>query len=276
MALRVATSHVRVPAKGARLHKLLCGVTPSKPHLPLMQRCAKQMTLQALGAMGLSRDYFHSDFLSGARTVLGHLSDGILPRMQWESASFNGFKGAEVLERSLQGFWLDALRSLEVEGLELRWELEAITEASLSELHMVCGHRRSMCPAQAAANEDAFRAAYAGHTVVLRGKRRLATARDCLSAVTAAGATLSADVLLTARQTVALQRRGSEGEVVAAQFDEAAQHVLRLEAEIECTPSPYGKGLGMLQIDETRGWVVSDLNVGLDGNCAAMDLPRHE
>eukprot|EP00928_Gymnodinium_smaydae_P037172 TRINITY_DN25843_c0_g1_i1.p1 TRINITY_DN25843_c0_g1~~TRINITY_DN25843_c0_g1_i1.p1 ORF type:complete len:272 (-),score=39.69 TRINITY_DN25843_c0_g1_i1:71-886(-) len=270
MAFRAATSKIPVPQKGGRLLQHLRGLNVATPQPSLAMRFSQQMTFQLLGSAGLSRQYFDNDFLEGASATLLHLASDVLPAAMSadKSVSSRNSLEADTMEAALDQYFAEAIASLRDEGLELQWNIEEITGLSLGGLQLVYGMRRSR---KSVPTEGSFRSEFSGHVVVLDGPKRHASARDAFESHRQ-GATLCADAIVTAKQTVMLRRTDS-GEVLAGHFDEGANHKLRLEAELFGVEPPFG-GIWLLQFDSERGWLASDLNSCLDGNCVAAALPE--
>merc|ERR1711933_698628 len=107
--------------------------------------CKRHLTLQQLAPFGLSRSYFHGDFLDGACTALMHLASDALPAMSTaepERCGANG-DGTAGLEKALVRYLNDALASFQEEQLELVWDVEDVSSATLGSLQLVAGMRRS-------------------------------------------------------------------------------------------------------------------------------------
>eukprot|EP00927_Polykrikos_kofoidii_P069336 TRINITY_DN64772_c0_g1_i1.p1 TRINITY_DN64772_c0_g1~~TRINITY_DN64772_c0_g1_i1.p1 ORF type:complete len:259 (+),score=44.49 TRINITY_DN64772_c0_g1_i1:215-991(+) len=256
MAFKAAVSKVSVPTAGARLLKTLHGLPNlgGFPHLRLAERSHRFCVLHLLGRAGLPPAYFNDDFLAGASGAFKHFNNTMMSP---------GILGTEQgVEPSFGTFCSEARQSLADAELEIQWKLEDVTEISLGSVGLVYGVRRSQGLPQ---NEwAAGRATYLGLTVVFRGEQRRVIARD--------GATIFADALIKAKQTVTLQKK-SNGSVLAGQFDDAAIHCLRLEAEL-IQEGGEGAHPWHLRFDDDRGWSISDLNGALGGNSVAAPLPE--
>jgi len=272
MVFRAATARVKLPQAGGNLSRLLRGSVDQRPAPSLHELCRRQLTLQLLGPFGLSRSYFNGDFLDGACAALTHFASDVLPAMSVAAPEQCGADGNAIsgLEAALARHLNDALTSLQEEELELVWEVEDVSSAALGSPHIVFGMRRSTH----ARSTDAFQSIFTGQTVVLQGEKRQATLTDYLSSYER-GATLAVDVDLTARQNVIVRRR--QGETIAGTFNDAARHCLRLEADLVATGEPeqlFGMDLSQLELDIERGWVISDINEWLAGNCVAKEIPK--
>lgn len=292
--MRAAVSKIKVPAAGARLASVLRGVgeEPSPLAAVGMRGWWRQkMDFGVAGGLGFTGgpDYFYGDFLAGAMGALQHLADGVVPtERSRRSAASSGAAAASdagdsdsVVDVALRRHFQEAMLALDGEGLQLRWELEEVSMASFGGMSWVFGARRHpLTPPR----DQMVRSLLGSHVLVAPAAESLGgpSPLTYLHASTRRGATLSVDAVLTARQTVVLKCKDS-GEVVAATFDEAARHHLRLEADV----APQGVGReGEAEdrspaelwqqrplFDEERGWLVSDLNACLAGNCVASSLP---
>mmetsp|Transcript_47206 Transcript_47206/g.119503 ORF Transcript_47206/g.119503 Transcript_47206/m.119503 type:complete len:293 (+) Transcript_47206:93-971(+) len=292
--MRAAVSKIKVPAAGARLAKLLRGVGQEPSPLAATNPIGgwrQSLDLRLAKELGFpgGYDYFHGDFLAGAMGALQHLAGDALPmerrRCQENTVSSSSMLGSDagdfdsVVDAALRRTFQEGLRSLEDEGLELRWELEEISMASFGGALFVFGARRHPpSPPQ----EPLVRTSLGPHLLVAPVAEGFSSPLVCLQASALRGATLCVDAVLIAKQTVVLKRK-ADGEVIAATFDEAARHCLRLEADL-ATPrrgasqelSPADLWTGRPLFNEERGWLVSDLNSGLSGNCVAKALQKAE
>lgn len=262
MTIRAATAKVAVPARVARLTHVCRGLDSGSGQLSTAKTLARSVTIAMLRVIGFPRGYFKGDFLEGAGFAFRHLAA--------TSREYRAPPGSGV-EARLHRHFADEMEHAVDEGFDVEWTVEDVTAAELGAVNIVYGARRSQ-----ALKTGAFRMAYGGHTLVLRGERRPPSATECLASQRH-GATLCAEALLQARQTVILRKRGAD-EVLAGHFDEAAWHRVRLEAELEGMAPPEGleSAPWRLRFDDERGWAVSDLNLTLDGNCPAATLPEAE
>lgn len=260
--MRAATAKVAVPARAARLSQLFRGLDVGDGQLSMAGTCARSVTIAMLRVIGFPGGYFKGDFLDGASFAFQHLA---------ATTQQHGATPSSGVEARLQRYLADEMEHVVGSDLEVEWTVENVTAAELGAVSIVYGVRRSQTLAT-----GAFRTAYGGHTLVLRGEQRPPSATECLAAQRH-GATLCVDALLQAKQTVVLRRRGAD-DTLAGHFDEAAWHRVRLEAELEGVAPPEGleSAPWRLCFDEERGWAVSDLNSALDGNCPAATLPEVE
>mmetsp|Transcript_1914 Transcript_1914/g.3866 ORF Transcript_1914/g.3866 Transcript_1914/m.3866 type:complete len:248 (+) Transcript_1914:2-745(+) len=224
----------------------------------------RQLTLYYLHRhAGFSKGYFHNEFLDGAGQALTHAAD-VLP------GSVN------ILDKALQQIWSDGVRETQEAGLRLAWKIEEVTAASLGSVRLVFGVRRRELPPA----DPAFRTEVFGHCVVMSGDRRAVTATD-LAKMLRRGATLSAEAHLTCRQSVTLWKPTEDStaeETVAHTFSEEAVHCLNLEAELlgvtlSKEADPEAAMNVAVEFDEDHGWLVSDINGALEGNCIAKTIP---
>lgn len=265
MAMRAATARVAVPAATKRLMKLLEGQSAGQLDAHSLTGWKRHLTLYYLHRhAGFSKGYFHKEFLDGAGQALTHAAD-VLPG------------SANILDKALQQIWSDGVRETQEAGLRLTWNIEEVTAASLGNVRLVFGLRRRELPPAV----PAFRTEVFGHCVVMSGDRRAVTATD-LAKMLGRGATLSAEARLTCRQSVTLWKPKEDStaeEPVAHTFNEEAVHCLNLEAELlgVALSKEADADAAMnvaVEFDEDHGWLVSDINGALEGNCVAKTISR--
>lgn len=262
--VRVATAKFQIPRLGATLFRMCRGIERPPVALGMHQQAGRFLTIRGLENMGFGRHYFSNDFILGTTGALQHLANIVIPQAQ-EQLRKRGNGTATIihsetgLETSLVSHLAGGLAALEEDGLELAWGIQEVTASTLGNVCVVYGIRRSR--GVPTGEWAAAAASYAGHKIVFRGDQRRVLARD--------GATISADAIVTVRQTVTLKLWAC-GDVVAADFADAATHVVRMEAElVHADP-----GLLSLEFDAERGWTVCDINEALGGNCVARKLPE--
>lgn len=258
--MRAATAKVKVPRAGWRLFKSFQGLTGdaavARRPSPVTQM-GQRFAMNLLQPMGFPKNYFHSegDFMAGAHAALQHFAASTVAAAQGVEEARSHFSG--VLDPGLSDVYSNGYEALESEGIEVSWALEEVNELTLGGLQLLCGWRRSRVPGGGESKEEGLtRHSYFGGSVVLLHSTEAAesgawpAAESAHRLIVSRGATLYVEALVTAKQTVVLRER-SGGEVLAADYSEAATHCLRLEAEL-VEPE--------LRFDDEQGWIVCDLN----------------
>mmetsp|Transcript_47604 Transcript_47604/g.101885 ORF Transcript_47604/g.101885 Transcript_47604/m.101885 type:complete len:290 (+) Transcript_47604:169-1038(+) len=284
--MRSATAKIQVPGAGARLAALLRGTTQELPYsrFGMFSRYRQKLELRVCGFEG-GLDYFRGEFLDGARFAFEHLATDVLPRERercedTSRAESDTFEVDDIVDAALKRTFREGYKALREDGLDLRWDLEDISNVSLAGHSLVFGARRHP---RSPPRDNLVRSAHGLNILVSQPEERPSRSADLTSSASVArGATLRVDTTLVARQTVTIFRINS-GEIVAASFDEEAKHCLRLEADFEeqgqWTADELNK-MAMYDLfkhrpvfNEEQGWLISDLNDCLDGNCIAKSLP---
>lgn len=242
MAFRAATSKVEVPASAMRLFSLVEGLSEDAPRsLGLSERFRRRAVMHVTGTFGVGSDYFFGEFLEGAEHAL------------WRAAALEPPSGRprDALSEELQALLGARALKLKAHDMRLTWDIEDITDSSLGEVRVVIGVRRG----QRIDHANRFKVDRGEcclvvppmETVGFRVSRWL---RD---------ATLSVEALIKCKQSVTLST--AAGDIVAHSFSSEAHHALRLEADV-----------GGSKLDEERGWIVTDMNRALGGNCVAAGI----
>jgi hypothetical protein len=259
--MKAATTKVKVPAMAGRLVKLLQGMPKEEQsaQTSLAGSVQRWFTHRLVEPMGFPDPYFqpHGDFLAGARAAFQHIAATTEQAPQIARSHLSG-----LLEPGLGEFYGDCFEALEAADLELALDLEEITGVALGQVQLVYGLRRSRRSYELGPDDGRACSYFWGHKCVGPLNDRV---------MVVGGATLYAEALVTARQTVALRHRGGDRQVLAGDSCEAALHCLRLEAEL--VPDKNGPVKGSVRFDDARGWIVSDMNGIMGGNCVASAVP---
>lgn len=250
MTLRAASSNFKLHASAKQLFSLLQGVPKCAPrHLGLGDRFYRHVILGQMGSIGLGSDYFFGRFLEGAEHALRHTTALVAP-----SGS-----SRELLSEDVQAL-LGARDSRQAtNGLRLTWDIEDITDSSLGLLRLVSGVRRG----EPIDHTNAFKSELGGICLVMfNDDLRTCSGADLFKRE----ATLSVDALIKCRQSVTLST--ADGEPVAESLHSEAHHILRLEVGLrKIDDMREGR-----EMDGERGWIVTDLNRALGGNCVAAGI----
>lgn len=265
--MRAAVSKTSIPAAGGRLLKVLAG-SPESKKVGLgsfTEKLERHISLFWLSSVGFPSGYFNDCFLRGADFALDHAAANLLPALH---ASTSAVDVSSAMEVNLQHHIANGCETLRESGLELVWNIDEVSNAELGRVGLVFGARRS----KGTPPKGAFRTDLLNTSLVLQpstdGASTAPTANiENVMKSFYVGATVWAEVYLSARQTTLIREAADVNNILVADYNEAALHCIRLEAELEPVAHESNSGnFQKLSFDEERGWVIADINGCLDGN----------
>jgi len=250
MTLRAASSNLKLHASAKQLFSLLQGVPKGVPrHLGLSDRFYRHVILGQIGTSGVGSDYLFGEFLEGAEHALRCVAALVAPSRS----------SRELLSEEVQDLLGARDPRQATDRLRLTWDIEDVTDSSLGLLRLVSGVRRG----EPIDHTNTYKSERGGICLVMFN--------DDLPPCSAADlfkreATLSVDALIKCRQSVTLST--ADGEPVAESLHSEAHHILRLEVGLRKIDDMHEDR----EMDGERGWVVTDLNRALGGNCVAASI----